>query len=155
MYALTTSLSHISPFVIWVRRALSLVALVFIVLATISGYRALVQVYDLSLEADGVVAPGAVVQVAAISSGRNSVDVRLDLIQSGRVETLAFESIPYNGIASLDPRPARRAFSVVLPAELWNRFHSGAASLRATAIGRSQWLRTPPPTVRERTITLQ
>jgi hypothetical protein len=39
-------------------------------------------------------------------------------------------------------------FGVVTP-ELLARFASGAAVVRATAHGRPQWMRTPPPEVRE------
>jgi len=33
-------------------------------------------------------------------------------------------------------------------------FDAGAATLRASAVGRPQWLRVPPPTIRERSVTI-
>jgi hypothetical protein len=35
------------------------------------------------------------------------------------------------------------------------RFEPGTATLRATAVGRPQWLRVPPPTVREQPVIIQ
>ncbi len=140
----------------WIRRTLGLCTAAFLLNGSLSGYRAWVQVISLSLQAaDTVVGPGATVHLSVETSGRTFVQVRLELVQSGRTESLALEEIPKNGDAALDPRPQRRALTLALPPALWNRFHSGPALLRATAIGRPQWLRTPPPTVRELTVTLR
>ena len=56
-----------------------------------------------------------------MTSGRTSVDVSLELVQA-----------------------------VVLDREVLARFKPGPVVVRTTARGRSQWLRTPPSTVRER-----
>ena len=45
--------------------------------------------------------------------------------------------------------------AVVVTPELLGRFEPGAALVRATAHGRSQWLRTPPPEVREVAIEIR
>ena len=47
------------------------------------------------------------------------------------------------------------AMAVVLTPELLGRFEAGAALLRATARGRPQWLREPPPEAREIAVELQ
>jgi hypothetical protein len=48
-----------------------------------------------------------------------------------------------------DPRFRRGSLSVVLTPELLGCFRPGAALLRATARGRPQSMRAPPPAVRE------
>jgi hypothetical protein len=44
---------------------------------------------------------------------------------------------------------------VVLAPEQLARFLSGPATVRATATGRRQWLRLPPPTVREAAVDIR
>jgi hypothetical protein len=39
--------------------------------------------------------------------------------------------------------------------DILSRFDEGAAIVRATAIGREQWTRLPPPVIREVPITIQ
>jgi hypothetical protein len=34
-------------------------------------------------------------------------------------------------------------------------FEPGAATLRASAVGRPQWLRVPPPTIREQSVSIE
>lgn len=145
-----------SAYETWLRRSLGLFIGAFLVLGLMAGYRAWVQVFSVRLQTtDAALGPGDTVHVGVKTSGRTFVQVRLELLQSGQAETLAIDEIPKNGDAALDPRPQRRDLSVALPSGLWTRFHSGPALLRATAVGRPQWLRTPPPTVRELTVTLQ
>jgi hypothetical protein len=156
MTAFASRLRAEPALITWGRRILGLLTVLFLLDATVSGYRAWVQIFRLNLQmADTVLSPGSSVQVSVKTSGRTFVQVRLELLQSGRTEVLAVEDIPKNGDASLDPRAQYRTLIVQLPPALWSRFRSGPALLRATAIGRPQWLRTPPPTVRERSITLR
>jgi hypothetical protein len=127
----------------------------FAILATISGYRAIVQIYRLDLSvADSVLRPGSALASHAVSSGRVPADVQLDLVQGSRSETLAVTFIPANVNKSLDPRPRHGTATVVLTPEQLARFEPGPAIVRATAHGRMQWLRTPPPTVQERRVAI-
>ena len=140
----------------WVRRSLGFLTVLIVLDGAVSAYRAWVQVFSLNLQvADTALSPKSSVQVSVTTSGRTYVQVQLALLQSGRTEVLALEEIPKNNDAALDPRPQRRTSIVELPRALWNRFRTGPGVLRATAIGRPQWLRTPPPTVRELTVTLR
>jgi hypothetical protein len=67
---------------------------VHVVLATISGYRAIVQVYHVELAAsDSVLRPGTTISYGAASSGRVPVDVEVELIQGARRDTLAVQWI--------------------------------------------------------------
>jgi hypothetical protein len=126
------------------------VVAVHIVLATISGYRAIVQVYRVDLAAsDSILRPGTTVSFAAASSGRVPVDVEVELIQGSRRDTLAVKWIPDHPVASYDPRTINAAGTVTVTADHLAHFNAGPAILRVTGNGKSQWLRVPPPRVRE------
>jgi hypothetical protein len=63
-------------------------------------------------------------------------------------------SVASNSVASYDPRSPKATLMVgVLPAHL-ARFTPGPAVFRATAVGRDQWMRTPPPTIGERVVQI-
>ena len=123
---------------------------VHVPLASYSGYRAIVQVYDLTVRTSGtVLRPGTSVGFDVASSGRVTVDVELLLVQRARTETLAVKIVPTHGTPSYDPRTIRASAVVVLTPAMLAPFDAGPATVRAIANGRSQWLRTPPPKVRE------
>jgi hypothetical protein len=123
--------------------------------ALLSGYRAWVQVYRLDLVSAPVLRAGSVVRANVVTSGRAYAELRIELVQGAQVETLATRQVPANRDAPTDPRPQRATLAAGLPPQIAARFAPGAAVLRATATGRSQWLRTPPPTVREIAVHLQ
>lgn len=138
------------PSVALVRKAIIAVVAVHVPLALWSGYRAIVQVQHLELQSQArMIGEGSTVRVGVISSGRTTVDVRLEMIQGARVETLAVRDVPTGATPAYDPRFRHASLAVTLTPKLLERFEPGPALLRATAIGRSQWLRTPPPEVRE------
>ena len=137
------------PAIALVRKALIILVVVHIPLALWSGYRAIVQVQRLALY-DG----GSTVRVDVVSSGRGPVDVRLEMIQGIHVETLGVLRVPSSGNPAYDPRFQRGSMAVALTPAVLARFQPGAALLRATATGRPQWLRTPPPEVREVSVEL-
>src|SRR3954469_24334463 len=126
------------------------------VTAMASGHRAYFQVRSLELRlGEPVLRAGSVVETEVVSSGRTTVDVRVELIQDSYAETLAVQRMRGNEWAAIDPRTQSAAQRVVLTPELLSRFHTGTATLRATATGRSQWLRLPPPTVREYLVVIR
>ena len=61
----------------------------------------------------------------------------------------ALQYLSDNDWAFLDPRPRQAAQTSVLTFDVLSRFEKGKALLRATALGRPQLGRTPPPVVRE------
>jgi hypothetical protein len=63
--------------------------------------------------------------------------------------------VPKNRDAATDPRPRRDSLAVVLTPELLEGFRVGPVLVRAVARGRPQWLREPPPTVREAALKIQ
>lgn len=132
------------------KKVLALPLALFVVSAAFSGHRAYYQVRSLELGlTDDVLRDGSVIEVAVEGSGRTTVDVRLELIQGAHSETLAVQRVRGNQWPVFDPRPTRGSQSVTLTPELLSRYADGAAKVRATATGRPQWTRLPPPTVRE------
>ena len=138
------------PVVRVVKRAVLGVLAVHALLALFSGYRAVWQIWRVDVRAPGpVLCAGDVVRASVVSSGRARAELRLDLVQGARVETLGVRVLRGNRVAVYDPRWGRGALAVTLTPELLARFAAGPAVLRATGRGSSQWLRIPPPTVRE------
>ena len=126
-----------------------------IILATISGYRAIVQVYHVELTTDTpTLRAGSNIDVDVATSGRATVDAELELIQSARAETLAVVIVRDHTNASYDPRTIHASRRVTLTSDQLVHFHSGPARLRVTANGRSQWLRVPPPVIREQAVEI-
>jgi hypothetical protein len=115
----------------------------------ISAYRAWVQVKSLELRASGhELHRGSSITVHTVSWARTTVTVRVELVQDGRSDTLRVQRIQSNHVASLDPRTRSAWLYVVMGQLELERFHAGGATIRASAIGGPQWLRTPPPLVR-------
>ena len=132
------------------RRAVLLFIAVHIPLAIVSGYRAIVQVKSLELTAtERTLRDGTTVRADVVSSARVHVTLRIEMIQGARVDTLDTTLVPKNRDAAYDPRSRRASLSVVLTPATLSRFQPGPVILRAIARGRPQWLREPPPTVRE------
>jgi hypothetical protein len=127
-----------------------------LVTATASGYRAYYQVYGLEIGlTETALGEGSAVPVEVTGSGRTTIAVRVELIQGAHAETLAVQQVRGNEWASFDPRPRRASQRIVLTSEQLARFQNGPATVRATATGRPQWLRLPPPTVREAAVEIR
>ena len=159
------------PFLMALLKRLCLVVLsVYLVIGLISAYRAWYQVKSLDLRLQGfgsVFTPqdpraeavtglrnGSVFEADLVSYARTHIDVRLELVQGTNSETLTAGTLPGNDWGFWDPRTRKRSFKVVLTDEVLTHFQPGRAKLRATATGRHQWMRLPPPVVREITVEL-
>jgi hypothetical protein len=126
------------------------------VFAVMSGYRAYFQVRSLELRpAERVLRSGTIIEVKAESYARTPVDVRLELIQGAKTKILGEVRIPRNYDPALDPRVKMASLTVALTPELLSGFEPGPAQLRATAEGRMQFGRTPPPLVREVSVEIK
>lgn len=138
------------------KRAAPLLLALCLLTAVVSGYRAYYQVRGLELQvSEPALRNGSVIQAAVVGSGRTTIDVRVELVQGDRSETLAVRHVPGNEWASFDPRPTRASERVALAPEHLARLLPGAAKVRATASGRPQWTRLPPPVVRELAVEIQ
>jgi hypothetical protein len=121
-----------------------------------SGYRAIVQVFHADVRVTSpVVRDGSTIAYDVTSSGRVTVAVTLELVQGNKHVLLANDQVRTSRDPALDPRPKHRSGRVTVPARLLDSLSPGPARLRLTALGRSQWLRTPPPTIREVAVSLR
>jgi hypothetical protein len=128
---------------------------VHVVLAAISGYRAIVQIYRIDVRvSDRHLRPGTRIDFSYVSSARVPTDAELVLVQGDTKRSLAAADLPANVNPSYDPRPRSASRTVVVSAEALAGFSPGAATVRATAYGNMQWLRTPPPVAREIPVTI-
>ena len=124
-------------------------------IGAVSSYRAWVQIKDLTLQTESdVLRAGTTVRSEIVSWARTESDARIELVQGSRVAMLGEVYVARNHEPVFDPRPKRDSVVVTLSAATLEGFHDGPAMLRASAVGRPQWLRTPPPTVRERAVVI-
>ena len=124
-------------------------------IGALSSYRAWVQIKELTLTTtSSTLAPGVVVQSNLVSWARVESDARIELVQGPRVTMLGEVYLPRNHEPVFDPRPRHGSVVVELTPTMLDGFEPGTAMLRATAVGRPQWLRIPPPTVREQPVTI-
>ena len=145
--------SGIPSWIFWPSIILAVVT--YVIPGLFSAYRAWVQVRSLELiVARRDIHAGDTVRVHAVSWARTRVHVDLQLLQGSRVTTLGTRIIPDNHNPSIDPRWRRDSIVVVLTPALLAGYEDGAAALRARAIGGPQWLRTPPPLIRETPVTV-
>jgi hypothetical protein len=151
-----SSWSEESRVLVILKKTIGAFVTVILVFAAMSGYRAYFQVRSLELRpAERVLRSGTSVEVKAESYARTPVDVRIELIQGAKTKNLGGVRIPRNYDPALDPRLKRAALTVALTPELLSGFESGPAQLRATAEGRMQFGRTPPPLIREVSVEIK
>lgn len=118
--------------------------------ALCSGYRAIWQVYEVEVSAPGgALRAGSTVGARIVTSGRTHAHLNVALVQGAHTEVLTSQFVPSNREAQTDPRAHRAAVTVVLTRDVLTRFHAGPARLRVVGLGSSQFLRVPPPKVRE------
>ena len=135
--------------IVWLKRLFTLVIVVLLAIGMVSSYRAYVQVRSLELTAPGLLVEGSVIKTSVVTSGRTMADVEVDLIQGGHSARLLRLHVPGNELGFFDPRTQHASETVSLTRETLLQFQSGSARLRSVATGRPQWMRLPPPTVRE------
>ena len=141
--------------ILWLKRLFVFVIVSLLVIGAVSSHRAYFQVRSLDLNAPGVLSIGSVVNTSVTGSGRNQVDVDVDLIQGAHSERLLHLHLSGNYLAFFDPRPRYGSETVVLTSETLSKFQPGVARLRAVGTGRPQWGRLPPPTVCEMDVEIK
>lgn len=137
------------------KRACVVLVVVYLAIGMIALYRAVTQIHSLEIQSDGVVRSGSAVSATVVSYARTPIDVRIELVQDAHSEIVAVQRVQKNEWSLLDPRTREATQTAVLTDDLLNRFAGGKAILRATATGRSQFGRLPPPMVREQTVDIQ
>lgn len=138
------------------KRALLAFILVHIPIGAMSSYRAWVQVRALSVTTSGpVLSAGSWIRVDVVTSGRQFVDYGIELEQGARNDTLGYHIVPKNGDPFYDQRTRRNSLVITLTDAMLSPFVDGPAIMRSRALGGPQWMRTPPPTVREIAVTIR
>lgn len=141
---------------VFLKRACLVLLSIYLAVGLMAAYRAYYQVRSLELQSgDSTLRVGSGIKTTVISYARTPVEVRLELVQGTHAETLAVQHVPDNEWAFLDPRSRQASQTAVLTSEILKRFEAGKAQLRATATGRPQWMRLPPPVVRELAVEIQ
>jgi hypothetical protein len=151
----TPVLSDARP-IAFLKKAIFVLAIAFLLIGVISSHRAYYQVRELELTAsDGILNNGSVIQSSVVTSGRTYVDLQIELTQGSHSEMLAARRVPANEYGFFDPRKQHASITVTLTPEILSQFQSGPATVRATAFGHPQWTRVPPPVIREVAVEIQ
>lgn len=138
------------------RRVILPFLVVWVCSALWSGFRAIVQVFDAEVHVpSSVVREGSTIGYDVTSSGRVTVTIMLELLQGSRRVLVANDEVRTSRDAALDPRPKHRVGSLIVRSRVLDSLQPGPARVRLTVLGRSQWLRTPPPTIREVAVTIE
>jgi hypothetical protein len=142
--------------IVFMKRVFSLFLGAYLVIGFIAAYRAWFQVKSLELQStSATLKAGTAVETKLVSYARTTVEVKLELVQGTRAESFAVQSVPGNTWAFFDPRTRQGSQLAVLTPDILERFAAGRAQLRATATGRKQWGRLPPPVVRELVVEIE
>ena len=137
------------------KRAVLWFILLQLPIGALSSYRAWVQIKSLSLSTTSpVLSPGVIIRSDLVSWARTESDARIEIVQGGDTMMLGEVYLPRNREPVFDPRPQHGSVVVTLTREMLAPLENGPAILRASALGRPQWLRTPPPTIREQPVTI-
>lgn len=119
-----------------------------------SADRAWTQVRRLDLVANPEIGAGSAPRIEVVTSGRVTVTVVLTLAQGVRTDTIAVQTISGHRDGFWNPRFITKTFYPRLTSAQMAHFTTGIALLRAEARGRPQWMREPPPVVREVPVTI-
>lgn len=140
----------------FVKRTFQVAVGAYLVIGLIAGYRAWYQVHSLDLTtSEPTLRSGSPITTRVVTYARTPVTVKLELIQGTHSEVLATRGVRSNDWSFFDPRPQQATQTVVLNSEALAHFQTGPAQLRATATGRPQLSRLPPPMVRELSVEIQ
>ena len=141
--------------IVLLKRVFTIVVSVYLVIGMISAYRAFYQVRSVEIQSADVLQNGSAISTNVVSYARGPVDVRIELVQDGHAATVGVFRVRGNQWALFDPRTQHGSQTVMLTDDVLRQFANGKAIVRATAIGRPQWGRLPPPLVRERVVNIQ
>jgi len=137
------------------KRAVLWFILLQLPVGALSSYRAWVQIKGLTLSTTSTtLTPGVILRSDLSSWARTESDARIELVQGARVAMLGEVYLPRNHEPVFDPRPQHGSVIVTLTPAMLAEFNAGPAVLRASAVGRPQWLRVPPPTIREQPVSI-
>lgn len=132
------------------RLVVGLTIAVHVMFGAWSANRAWWQVRDLHVQApSGAVRAGWRPLISVVTSGRKEVTVLVLLRQGVRTDTIAMHRIGGHKDGFWNPLFISQTFAPRVSRIQAGRFTEGPATLRVEAHGYPQWLRTPPPVIRE------
>jgi hypothetical protein len=149
----TLSIAESRPIAI-LKKSFLIIIIALLGIGAVSSYRAYVQVRSLELDAGSEVREGTEITASVVTSGRTTVDVVVELVQGSHSETLFVMHVRGNELAFFDPRSQQKSQTMVATNDQLRTFDPGPAIIRATATGRPQWTRLPPPTVIEKSVEI-
>ncbi|MGH7656115.1 MAG: hypothetical protein ACREN6_15790 [Gemmatimonadaceae bacterium] len=139
-----------SRFMRVLQRVVLILALLYAAVGAWAVYRAWVQVRTLELRVvSDDIRPGIPALVEVVTSGVTIVDVKLEMVQGERHETLSTLRIVPAHQAFFNPRIRQGTMMPSFTPEFLAHFRPGPAIVRATATGQRKWLMTPSPVVKE------
>lgn len=128
----------------------------FVAVGTVVSYRAYSPVSSVTIVLpEPTIRVGGGIRVDTVSSGRGPVSIEVDLIQGSHRATAVIDRVSARPWTFWDFRSVRHSTYVLVHAALLERFSSGPAVVRTTAIGAPAWLRQPPPVVEEASVELR
>ena len=146
---------HEKRWLVLLKRAGLVAVSVYLAIGLIALYRAMTQIRSLEVKSEGIVRGGSAITSTVVSYARVPIDVRIELVQDAHTELVAVQRVQKNEWAFLDPRTREVTQTAILTDDLLGRFAGGKAIVRATALGRQQFGRVPPPMVREVSVNIQ
>lgn len=142
--------------IVFMKRTFQVIVGLYLLIGLIAAYRMFYQVHSLELRSsERVLRTGSTITTDLVSYARTPISIDLELIQGTHVEVLAWYEVSKNDWAFLDPRWRQASENFVVTPEVLARLQNGPAVLRATAFGRMQLSRVPPPVVREVAVEIQ
>lgn len=127
----------------------------YLLMGPVAAHRAYYQVTKVEIvPAVSDLFPGLQFEARAVTSGRTMATLVVELEQGGSAQAVVRSEIRANRWRFWDPRRVYTTESIVLTDRHIAPFSSGPATLRVTGHGRSQWLRVPPPVVREYSVRI-
>ena len=145
----------VSRWLVLIKRILLLIVAIHLIIGVIAAYRVYFQLHSLEIATDPILQSGSNIKTTLVTYGRTLADVRLELVQNGKSLTLYEQPVGRNEFGFYDPRRRTASFSVAITPQLLDQFDAGAATVRATAVGRPQWTQLPPTLVREIGVTIR
>jgi hypothetical protein len=137
------------------QRVVIIVALLYVAVGAWSLYRAWFQVRSLGVRVVSEnIRPGISAVVEVVTSGVAPADVRLELVQGTHAEMLATLRVMPARNPFFTPRTRQGTMMPTFTPDFLSHFQPGPAIVRATAIGRRMWLRTPADEVREISVVI-
>ena len=137
-----------------VRRILATGLVVFLCFGAISANRAWTQVRSVGATVPRSLRGGEQLTARIVASGRTPVTLQVELVQEAHRAMLASKVVPNNHNPFFNFIFRHDSVIMAIPGSLLTTFSPGPAAVVVSGLGRSQWLRVPPPVVETHPVTI-